>query len=551
MTPKKPVLARRALLSGAAALPLVSIRTRPANAAEFSYKFANNAAATHPLVIRAQEAADRVLKATDGRVEIKVFPNSQLGSDTDTLGQLRSGAVEFFTLSGLILSTLVPVAAINGIGFAFRDYDQVWSAMDGKLGALVRAEITKRGLVAFDTMWDNGYRQMSSSSKAIRAPGDLDGFKMRVPPAPLWTGMFRAFGAAPTSINFNEVYSALQTHIVDGQENPLAIVDTAKLYEVQKYLSVTNHMWDGFWFLANTPRLRGAAARCARDRAEGVQWRSPDRAGGRGEAERDPAGLAAGPRTGVHPDRPERIPRRPAQGGFLQRMAGQVRRPGVVDPRRRGRVARLMRRAAIRAPVTATSSRPLAEVAPMPRVDAPARLIDNVEVLLRLAVEIPTALLVLVEICVLLAGVVSRFVFHNPFVWSDELASILFLWLAMFGAVVALQRGQHMRLTAIVGRLPGAWQQQRAEMLAVAVPALFLLLLLGPATEYAQDQWYIETPALEWSDMVRAGRDPGGLCDHARVLRVATAAHASRRFLDRPPLPSASWRRRSLSRHRG
>jgi TRAP-type C4-dicarboxylate transport system substrate-binding protein len=75
--------------------------------------------------------------------------------------------------------------------------------------------------------------------------------KLRVPPSPLWTSMFKAFDAAPASINFNEVYSALQTKIVDGQENPLAIISTAKLYEVQKYCSLTNHMWDGFWFLAN------------------------------------------------------------------------------------------------------------------------------------------------------------------------------------------------------------------------------------------------------------------------------------------------------------
>ncbi len=77
------------------------------------------------------------------------------------------------------------------------------------------------------------------------------GVKLRVPVSPLWTSMFSALGASPTSINFSEVYSALQTHIVDGQENPLNLIDTAKLYEVQKYCSLTNHMWDGFWFLAN------------------------------------------------------------------------------------------------------------------------------------------------------------------------------------------------------------------------------------------------------------------------------------------------------------
>jgi tripartite ATP-independent transporter DctP family solute receptor len=245
------IFSRRTLLATGAALPLVAINRRPAHAAEFSYKYAHNTAVTHPLHIRTSEAAARVREATGGRVEVTVFPNSQLGSDTDTLSQLRSGAVEMFTLSGLILSTLVPVAAINGIGFAFKDYSQVWPAMDGNLGALVRAEIAKRGLYAFEKQYDNGYRQITSATKPIRTPDDLKGFKIRVPVSPLWTGMFTAFGASPTSINFSEVYSALQTKIVDGQENPLAIIESGKLYEVQKYLSVTNHMWDGFWFLAN------------------------------------------------------------------------------------------------------------------------------------------------------------------------------------------------------------------------------------------------------------------------------------------------------------
>jgi tripartite ATP-independent transporter DctP family solute receptor len=242
----------------------VAINRRPAHAAEFSYKMAHNTATSHPLHIRATEAVAKIKELTGGRVEIAVFPNSQLGSDTDTLSQLRSGAVEMFTLSGLILSTLVPVAAINGIGFAFKDYNTVWSAMDGKLGALVRGEIGKRGLYAFENQWDNGYRQITSATKPIKTPDDLKGFKIRVPVSPLWTGMFTAFGASPTSINFAEVYSALQTHIVDGQENPLAIINSGKLYEVQKYLSVTNHMWDGFWLLGNK---RAMDALPAADRA--------------------------------------------------------------------------------------------------------------------------------------------------------------------------------------------------------------------------------------------------------------------------------------------
>jgi tripartite ATP-independent transporter DctP family solute receptor len=232
----------------AVALPLGSTY---AQQAEFSYKYANNLPVTHPMNIRAKEMVDAIRAETKGRVDIQVFPNNQLGSDTDMLSQLRSGALEFFTLSGLILSTLVPATSITGIGFAFADYDAVWNALDGELGAYVRAQISKAGIVPMDRIWDNGFRQITSSSKPINTADDLKGFKIRVPVSPLWTSMFKAFEASPASINFAEVYSALQTRIVDGQENPLAIISTAKLYEVQKYCSITNHMWDGFWFLAN------------------------------------------------------------------------------------------------------------------------------------------------------------------------------------------------------------------------------------------------------------------------------------------------------------
>ena len=247
---------RRSLLVGAA-LPLFAIGTGRARAAAFSLKLANNSPVTHPQSVRQQEAAARIKAATNGAVEITVFPNNQLGSDTDMLSQLRSGAIDLFTLSGLILAVLVPAASINGVGFAFKDYDTVWRAMDGKLGAYVRSEIDKRGLVAMDKMWDNGFRQITSSTHPIRQPADLKGFKIRVPVSPLWTSMFQALGASPISINFSEVYSALQTKIAEGQENPLSLIEIAKLYEVQKYVSMTSHMWDGFWMLANKRSFAG------------------------------------------------------------------------------------------------------------------------------------------------------------------------------------------------------------------------------------------------------------------------------------------------------
>jgi tripartite ATP-independent transporter DctP family solute receptor len=222
-----------------------------ARAAEFSYKYGNNLPVTHPLNVRAQEAVDRIFKESKGRVEIKIFPNNQLGGDTDMLGQVRSGGIDFFTPSALVIATLVPVAAINAVGFAFSDYDQVWAAMDGKLGAHVREAIGKMRLYAFDKMWDNGFRQMTSSKAPIQSAKDMDGLKIRVPVSPLSISMFKSLGAAPASLQFSEVYSSLQTKIVDAQENPLPIIQVAKLYEVQKFCSQTNHIWDGFWFIAN------------------------------------------------------------------------------------------------------------------------------------------------------------------------------------------------------------------------------------------------------------------------------------------------------------
>jgi tripartite ATP-independent transporter DctP family solute receptor len=246
---------RRTLLKASAAATVLSGVAAPfvarAEEAEFTYKYANNLPDSHPLNARAKEMSAAIKTETNGRFDLQIFPNNQLGSDTDMLSQIRSGGVEFFTLSGLILATLVPAASINGIGFAFPDYDTVWKAMDGDLGGHIRGEISKANLVVMDKIWDNGFRQTTSSTKPINGPDDLKGFKIRVPVSPLWTSMFKAFDAAPASINFSEVYSALQTKVVEGQENPLAIISTAKLYEVQKFCSLTNHMWDGFWFLAN------------------------------------------------------------------------------------------------------------------------------------------------------------------------------------------------------------------------------------------------------------------------------------------------------------
>jgi tripartite ATP-independent transporter DctP family solute receptor len=242
---------RRALLAGAAAFPLLTLLKWPASAAEFELKYATGQDPSHPVNLRAQEALTRIREATSGRVDIKLFPANQLGSDTDLLTQVRNGSIEFFNLSSLILATLVPISGITSVGFAFKNYDEVWGAMDGQLGDHIRSEIAKTPIFTVSKIWDNGFRHVTSSTREIRGPADLKGFKLRVPPAPPLTSLFKALDASPTPINFNEVYTSLQTKVVEGQENPLAIIATTRLYEVQKTCSLTAHVWDGYWVLGN------------------------------------------------------------------------------------------------------------------------------------------------------------------------------------------------------------------------------------------------------------------------------------------------------------
>lgn len=146
---------RRKILLTAATTALAAPFIRPgiARAAEFSYKIANNQPLEHPSNVRLQEAVAAILDQTGGSVDIQIFPSNQLGADTDVLGQLRAGGVEFFQLSPIILSTLVPNASINGVGFAFPDYDTVWKAMDGELGAYERGQIENAGLIVMDKIW--------------------------------------------------------------------------------------------------------------------------------------------------------------------------------------------------------------------------------------------------------------------------------------------------------------------------------------------------------------------------------------------------------------
>jgi tripartite ATP-independent transporter DctP family solute receptor len=250
---RRQALKQLTAVAAASAFPGLLLAPGAARAAtpKFSYKLGIALAPSHPTTAGLQEACAAILKESNGQLAIEVFPNSQLGSDTDMISQVRSGAIDFVSTAGLIWGTLVPVASISGVGFAFPNYDTVWKAMDGDLGEYIRSAFAKANLYPQSKIWDHGFRHVTSGSRQIKAPQDLSGFKIRVPLSPALTSLFKAFGASPAGINMAEVYTALQTKVVDGQENPLTILETQKLYEVQKYCSLTSHVWDGFWLVAN------------------------------------------------------------------------------------------------------------------------------------------------------------------------------------------------------------------------------------------------------------------------------------------------------------
>jgi tripartite ATP-independent transporter DctP family solute receptor len=255
--PPKP-LTRRRFSAAAGGLAAATIPRWPANAAEFTLKMGASSPMDHPAMANSAKAVERIRQATNGRVAIDIYSNSQLGTDSAMISQTISGAMQIYVLPIDLLAPRNQLCGLTGLGFAFPDYDHVWRAMDGDLGKLMRATSEQLGLYCLDKCMDHGFRHITSRAKPIATPDDLHGMKIRLPVNPVLVSLFKHLGAGPTTLNLSEVYSALQTGVVDGQENPLVLIDTLKFYEVQKHCSLTGHVWAGFhisWNIAAWQKL--------------------------------------------------------------------------------------------------------------------------------------------------------------------------------------------------------------------------------------------------------------------------------------------------------
>jgi len=222
---------------------------------EFAFRQYHNQTPTSSLHKRLVEMWDAVFKESGQRLGCKVFAqnNNIQGSDPAALKALVAGDIHFFTLMGGILGTLVPAAEVQQVPYAFRSAAHAHRAMDGPLGAYLIEEMAAKGIHGFRTgAFDNGMREITAHKK-ISVPADLAGLKMRVPAGQLVADTFKAFGCAPVVINSDSIYAALKDGRADAQENPLTLADQFKLYEVVKYVAMTDHMWSGFNLLTHLP----------------------------------------------------------------------------------------------------------------------------------------------------------------------------------------------------------------------------------------------------------------------------------------------------------
>jgi len=192
--------------------------------------------------------AERVKAKTAGRIEVQVAHSAQLGDDAAMVTALRSGTLDMSANSQGAMANVVPEYAALGLPFLFPDIHKAWQLLDGPIGEDLAKRTAAKGMVVLG-YWDNGIRHITNSKRPIKVPADVKGLKIRTPPDTMTVDIMQALGADTQQIKFAELYVALQQGVVDGQENPLANVASAKLYEVQKYLSLTGHKYEATPFV--------------------------------------------------------------------------------------------------------------------------------------------------------------------------------------------------------------------------------------------------------------------------------------------------------------
>jgi TRAP-type transport system periplasmic protein len=228
------------------AMMAVSSMTLAQNAVKLT--LGHGAAPGNPRHEASVKFAEVVKAKSNGRIDVQVAPTAQLGDDAAMVTAMRTGALDLSANSQGAVANAVPEYAAFGMPFMFTSSAGAFKILDGPLGKELSEKSAAKGLIVLG-YWDNGIRHMTNSKRPITKVEDLKGLKMRTPPDTVLVDIMQALGAEAQQIKFSELYVALQQGVVDGQENPLANFEASKLYEVQKHLALTGHMFQMTPFL--------------------------------------------------------------------------------------------------------------------------------------------------------------------------------------------------------------------------------------------------------------------------------------------------------------
>lgn len=248
------LIGRRRFALGLMAAGGLALAGRRTWAADFQLRQFHNQPPDSPLHKRLVQLWAAVEKETGGRVKVRTYANNDNipGGDPAAMKMLMDGQLDFFTLNGGLIGIYVPPVMVQGIPFAFHDERQVYRAMDGDLGRYLAKEMAAKGIYAVPRgAFENGMRQITCSKLPVYTVKDLEGLRMRTPNSPIYYECWKALGATPVVVNFDKLYETLKNRVADAQDNPLNVAELLKLYEVQKYISLTNHMWSGFNLIGN------------------------------------------------------------------------------------------------------------------------------------------------------------------------------------------------------------------------------------------------------------------------------------------------------------
>jgi tripartite ATP-independent transporter DctP family solute receptor len=253
MTTMRPITRRSCvtgLLTGTA-LAAPALRTRAADAIQLKLATADTMQDTSYSV--AQHFAAEVAQRTSGKYQMQLFVNGALGTALNLANSLQTGILDCAILTSGFLESFVPTVQVVDLPFLFKDSDSAARVLDGAVGRQLFADMEAKGFIGLEWGW-YGWRQMETRDRAVHGPDDLHGLKMRIQPGPVFAAMFKAVGAIPVALDGTEVYLALSQKTVDGLEFPLPTAVTFKVYEVCKYVAMTNHIYNTAALMVGKPR---------------------------------------------------------------------------------------------------------------------------------------------------------------------------------------------------------------------------------------------------------------------------------------------------------